>query len=201
MPQGLNETTARIRSGADEYMKLFRARRIIRNTLSLTRCCWSRSSSSFPASGWLSSFQSRSRAPLKRWPMPWTRLLPENMNSAFRSVATGEMGDLVRSFNHMAADLETSRHWRRRPRVTAANQAVEERRRELETIVETIPSGVVTLDGAGVVLQSNRAFAALMGPTTPLPGEHRVAFASRMRRISRRRHPPRASHGRCFYRG
>ena len=47
--------------------------------------------------------------------------------------------------------------------LTAANLAVEERRRELETIVETIPSGVVTLDGAGVVLQSNRAFAALMG--------------------------------------
>jgi hypothetical protein len=47
--------------------------------------------------------------------------------------------------------------------LTAANQAIEERRRELETIVETIPSGVVTLDGAGVVLQSNRAFAALMG--------------------------------------
>jgi len=33
----------------------------------------------------------------------------------------------------------------------------------LETIVETIPSGVVTLDGAGFVLQSNRAFAVLMG--------------------------------------
>jgi PAS domain S-box-containing protein len=41
--------------------------------------------------------------------------------------------------------------------------AIEERRRELETIVETIPSGVVTLDGAGTVLQSNRAFAALLG--------------------------------------
>jgi PAS domain S-box-containing protein len=47
--------------------------------------------------------------------------------------------------------------------LTAANQAIEERRRELETIVETIPSGVVTLDGAGTVLQSNRAFAALIG--------------------------------------
>jgi hypothetical protein len=47
--------------------------------------------------------------------------------------------------------------------LTAANLAIEERRRELETIVETIPSGVVTLDGAGFVLQSNRAFAALIG--------------------------------------
>jgi two-component system, NtrC family, nitrogen regulation sensor histidine kinase NtrY len=47
--------------------------------------------------------------------------------------------------------------------LTAANQAIEERRRELETIVETIPSGVVTLDGSGSVLQANHAFAALMG--------------------------------------
>jgi PAS domain S-box-containing protein len=80
-------------------------------------------------------------------------------------VATGEMGDLVRSFNHMAADLETSRQLAQtaQAQLTAANLAVEGRRRELETIVDTIPSGVVTLDGAGVVLKANRAFAALMG--------------------------------------
>ena len=107
------------------------------------------------------------------------------------------MGDLVRSFNHMAADLETSRQLAQtaQAQLTAANTAVEERRRELETIVETIPSGVVTLDAAGVVLQSNRAFAALMG----LQGrcfagreEHRIAVACRLRRRSGRRHSARA---------
>jgi PAS domain S-box-containing protein len=81
------------------------------------------------------------------------------------AIATGEMGDLVKAFNHMAADLEASRQLAESSsaQLTAANQAIEERRRELETIVETIPSGVVTLDGSGKVLQSNRAFAALMG--------------------------------------
>jgi hypothetical protein len=81
------------------------------------------------------------------------------------TIANGEMGDLVRSFNHMAADLEASRQLAESSsaQLTAANQAIERRRRELETIVETIPSGVVTLDGAGMVLLSNRAFAALMG--------------------------------------
>ena len=65
----------------------------------------------------------------------------------------------------MAADLEASRQLAETSsaQLTAANLAIEERRRELETIVETIPSGLVTLDGAGVVLQSNRAFAALLG--------------------------------------
>ncbi len=90
------------------------------------------------------------------------------------AMATGEMGDLVHSFNHMAGDLESSRHVAEsaKAQLTAANLAVEERRRELETIIETIPSGVVTLDSAGVVLQANRAFAALMGikKNAPQPG-------------------------------
>jgi PAS domain S-box-containing protein len=75
------------------------------------------------------------------------------------------MDDLVRAFNRMAADLDASRQLAESSsaQLTAANLAIEERRRELETIVETIPSGVVTLDGTGTVLQSNRAFAALMG--------------------------------------
>ena len=102
------------------------------------------------------------------------------------AVATGEMADLVRSFNHMAADLETSRQMAQsaQAQLSAANQAVEGRRRELETIVETIPSGVVTLDGAGVVLQANRAFAALMGlkENAALTGEKiRDPAARRMR--------------------
>jgi PAS domain S-box-containing protein len=80
-------------------------------------------------------------------------------------LSSGEMGDLVRAFNHMAADLDTSRQLAEssQTQLTEANLAIEERRRELETIVETIPSGVVTLDAAGAVLQSNRAFCALMG--------------------------------------
>ena len=80
-------------------------------------------------------------------------------------VTTGEMAELVRSFNHMAADLDASRKLAETSsaQLTAANQSIEERRRELETILETIPSGVVTLDAAGNVLQANRAFAVLMG--------------------------------------
>jgi hypothetical protein len=85
------------------------------------------------------------------------------------------MADLVRSFNHMAADLETSRQMAETSsaQLTAANLAIEQRRRELEIILETIPSGVVTLDSAHTVLQANRAFAAVMGlrGDTELRGE------------------------------
>jgi PAS domain S-box-containing protein len=79
--------------------------------------------------------------------------------------SSGEMADLVSAFNHMAQDLETSRHMAEssREQLSEANQALEERRRELETILETIPSGVVTLDRKGSILLANRAFAALTG--------------------------------------
>jgi PAS domain S-box-containing protein len=79
--------------------------------------------------------------------------------------SSGEMAELVRAFNHMAQDLETSRHMAEssREQLSAANQALEERRRELETILETIPSGVVTLDKNGAILLANRAFASLIG--------------------------------------
>jgi len=50
-----------------------------------------------------------------------------------------------------------------RQQLSAANQALEVRRRELETILETIPSGVVTLDKTGAILLANRAFSALIG--------------------------------------
>ncbi len=164
MPQGLNATTARIRSGVDEYWQLFRSRKKIRTTLSLTLLLVT--VFVFFSSVWLAVFLSKQiTRPVEALADAMNEIAAGKYEQRVAAIATGEMGDLVRSFNHMAADLETSRQLAQtaQAQLTAANTAVEERRRELETIVETIPSGVVTLDGAGVVLQSNRAFTALMG--------------------------------------
>jgi PAS domain S-box-containing protein len=174
MPKGLNETTARIRSGADEYLQLYRSRRVIRTTLSLTLLLVT--VFVFFSSVWLAVFLSKQiTRPVEALADAMDAISAGKYEQRVADVATGEMGDLVRSFNHMASDLETSRQLAQtaQAQLTAANLAVEERRRELETIVDTIPSGVVTLDGAGVVLQANRAFAALMGLrlNAPLAGE------------------------------
>ena len=48
--------------------------------------------------------------------------------------------------------------------LSAANRTLEERRGELETVLETIPSGVVTFDPQMRVLQANRAFQTLLTP-------------------------------------
>ncbi len=164
MPQGLSQTTARIRQGSNEYWRLGRSRKLIRSNFVLLLLVVT--VFVFFSSVWLAMFLSKQiTRPVAALADAMNEIAAGKYEERVELVATGEMGELVRSFNHMAADLETSRHRAETSsaQLTAANQAVEERRRELETIVETIPSGVVTLDGSGNVLQANRAFALLMG--------------------------------------
>jgi len=164
VPKGLSQTVTRIRSGADEYWQLFRKRNSIRTVFMLLLLVIT--VFVFFSSVWLARFLSKQiTQPVEALADAMDEIADGKYDHRVSLIATGEMGDLVRAFNHMAADLETSRSLAETSsaQLTAANQAIEERRRELETIVETIPSGVVTLDGSGTVLQSNRAFAALMG--------------------------------------
>ncbi|MGD0629174.1 MAG: ATP-binding protein [Terracidiphilus sp.] len=164
MPKGLSQTVVRIRSGADEYWQLFRSRNRIRTTFFLLLLLIT--VFVFFSSVWLALFLSKQiTRPVEALADAMDEIADGKYDHRVAVIASGEMGDLVRAFNHMAADLEASRSLAESSsaQLTAANQAIEERRRELETIVETIPGGVVTLDGSGTVLQSNRAFAALMG--------------------------------------
>jgi len=164
MPQGLSQTTARIRAGTDTYWKLFRTRNNIRTTFFLILLLIT--VFVFFSSVWLALFLSRQITnPVEALAVAMSEIATGKYDHRVLLPATGEMDELVRAFNHMAADLDTSRKLAETStaQLNAANLAIEERRRELETIVETIPSGVVTLDGTGTVLQSNRAFAALLG--------------------------------------
>jgi two-component system nitrogen regulation sensor histidine kinase NtrY len=164
MPQGLSQTATQIRANAAEYWQLFRTRHRLRDNFFLALLILT--SFVFFSSIWIAQLLSKQiTRPVEALADAMDEIADGKYEQRVAVVATGEMGDLVRAFNHMAADLEESRRLAdsSSAQLTAANQAIEERRRELETIVETIPSGVVTLDGAGVVLQSNRAFAALLG--------------------------------------
>lgn len=164
MPQGLSQTTTRIREGAAEYWDLFRSRNSIRATFFLMLLLIT--VVVFFSSVWLALFLSKQiTRPVEALADAMDEIAAGKYEHRVGLVSTGEMAELVRSFNHMAEDLEASRKLAETSssQLTAANQAIEERRRELEIILETIPSGVVTLDAAGVVLQSNRAFAVLIG--------------------------------------
>ena len=164
MPQGLSQPAMRIRSGSAAYWKLFHKRNQIRTILVLILLVIT--VLAFFLSVWVARFLSNQiTRPVEALAVAMAEIATGKYDHRVALAATGEMGELVRAFNRMAADLDASRQLAETSsaQLTAANLAIEERRRELETIVETIPSGVVTLDGAGTVLQSNRAFAALVG--------------------------------------
>jgi PAS domain S-box-containing protein len=163
MPTGLNAIVADLSTGTSQYWALYRQRRIIRMTyflllLMLTALV-------FFASSWLALNVSRQMTgPLEALADATVEIGKGHYSHRVTAEATAEMSELVRSFNHMAADLEQSRLLAETSarELSAANLAVEARRKELETILETIPSGVVTLDGSRRVVLGNRAFAELL---------------------------------------
>jgi two-component system, NtrC family, nitrogen regulation sensor histidine kinase NtrY len=79
--------------------------------------------------------------------------------------AQDEVGTLVRSFNEMTAQLADSR--KQIDQFTRnLQQAVEEldhRRILIETVLENIPTGVLSLDPTGTILRTNRAAREIFG--------------------------------------
>src|SRR5205823_307116 len=88
--------------------------------------------------------------------------------------AADELGELVESFNRMAGDLEATRQ-----QIVAssrdlkdANMALEQRRRHMETILESIPTGVLSLDAERRVTHVNVALQRIFGATRWQQGAH-----------------------------
>jgi len=88
--------------------------------------------------------------------------------------AADELGQLVSSFNSMAAELESSREKIEQSSRALAdtNTELEQRRRHIETILENIPTGVLSLDAERRVSHSNQALSRMFWPNggVPFPG-------------------------------
>jgi nitrogen fixation/metabolism regulation signal transduction histidine kinase len=74
-----------------------------------------------------------------------------NLSYRIHSPAIDELGTLVRAFNEMSAELE------------ASEAELERRRSFTEAILESIPSGVLSLSADRRVLRANRALAEMLG--------------------------------------
>ena len=76
-----------------------------------------------------------------------------------------EFGSLIEAFNRMAGDLSASRRKLERSAVDLErkHQDVEGRRRYVETILERIAAGVVSVDAAGRISTTNSAASRLLG--------------------------------------
>ena len=91
--------------------------------------------------------------------------------------ATDELGDLVQSFNRMAQDLQLSRSQVEASSrdLSAAIVELEQRRKHIETILESIPTGVLSLDSALQITHVNQALLRMLHSSADraaLPGGH-----------------------------
>lgn len=88
-----------------------------------------------------------------------------NLHFRVRTRATDELGILVRSFNEMTGQLAAGRSELEKSRnhLEQMNLQLDQRRRFTEAILESIPTGVISLSGKGVILGSNTAAGRLFG--------------------------------------
>jgi nitrogen fixation/metabolism regulation signal transduction histidine kinase len=165
MPYGMSATLAELRKAADQYWTLFRARRQVRSLymiLLLMITCLA-----LFCSSWLALHLSRQvTKPVEALADAMEFIAAGNYAHRVDESATEELGELVRSFNQMAADLEGSRAQVEASTalLSTANAALEARRGELETMLETIPNGVATLDRERRIVLANRALSEMMDP-------------------------------------
>ncbi|MBW4038972.1 MAG: HAMP domain-containing protein [Acidobacteria bacterium] len=165
IPSSISATSLRLRKSANAYWALFRQRRRIRNlytlylllitAVALFACCW------------LALYLSKQiTRPVESLADAMEAIASGDYAHRVGQSATEELGELVESFNAMAADLENAHSLAEQSsaKLSDLNQTLQARRTELETIIETIPSGVVTLSIDRFILLANRAFSEMLDP-------------------------------------
>jgi two-component system, NtrC family, nitrogen regulation sensor histidine kinase NtrY len=119
------------------------------------------------ATTWVALFLSkRVTVPIQALAKATQQISRGNLDYRITTKAHDELGVLVDSFNQMAGQLGRSRK-QIDDFTNSLQQAVEEierRRKLMETILENIPTGVLSLDSEGAVNRINSAAVAMFGP-------------------------------------
>jgi two-component system nitrogen regulation sensor histidine kinase NtrY len=165
IPSNINGKMQSIRASDRVYQALFRERRQVRNlymlllllmtSLALFACCW--------LALYLSKQVTR---PVESLADAMEAIAAGDYAHRVAASATEELGELVESFNAMAADLESARAAAEHSttQLSELNATLRAQRGELETLIETIPNGVVTLTSSLEIVMVNRAFSEMVDP-------------------------------------
>ncbi|HTZ84977.1 MAG TPA: ATP-binding protein [Candidatus Acidoferrales bacterium] len=165
LPRGFSETVRQVETSQQRYYNLARERRVVRRTymgllLLLTM-------SVLFVTTWLALFLSKIvTRPLSALAEATQAISRGQLDYRVDVSSADEIGDLVRSFNRMAEDLESSRRQIEASSrdLSAANAELDQRRRQIETILESIPTGVLSLDADRRVTHVNQAMLRMFHP-------------------------------------
>ena len=165
LPRGFSETVRQVETSQQRYYNLARERRVVRRTymgllLLLTM-------SVLFVTTWLALFLSKIvTRPLSALAEATQEISRGRLDYRVDVSSADEIGDLVRSFNRMAEDLESSRRQIEASSrdLSAANAELDQRRRQIETILESIPTGVLSLDADRRITHVNQAMLRIFHP-------------------------------------
>jgi two-component system nitrogen regulation sensor histidine kinase NtrY len=165
LPQKFSATVKQIEASQQRYLELAASRKLLRRTymgylLLLTVLV-------LFATTWLALFLSKLvTRPVAALAEATQEISRGRLDFRVEVHAADEIGDLVRSFNRMAEELEGSRRQIEASsrEINTANAALEQRRRHIETILESIPTGVVSLDATRRVTHVNHALLRMFHP-------------------------------------
>src|SRR6476646_8080210 len=168
LPAKFSETVQQVEASQKRYWDLAKERRLVRRTymsllLLLTVLV-------LFATTWLALFLSKLvTRPVVALAEATQEISRGRLDYRVEIRAADEIGDLVRSFNRMAEDLEISRRQIEASSrdLGAANAALEQRRRHIETILESIPTGVLSLDANRRITHLNHALLRMFHPVGP----------------------------------
>jgi len=169
-PFGMLATMAQLQKADDDYWTIHRSQRQVRNLYMLLLLLMT--TLALFACSWLALHLSKQvTRPMEALADAMEAIAAGNYAHRVGESATEELGELVRSFNHMAADLEQSRLAVETSnlQLSSANATLEARRSELETMLETIPNGVATLNTDRRIVLANRALTEMLDPGGQTP--------------------------------
>ncbi len=158
LPAKFADTVRQIQESQQRYFELARQRKLVRRTyigflMLLTVVV-------LFASTWLALFLSKLvNRPVAALAAGTEAISKGQLDYRVDIRATDELAELVQSFNSMAEQLESSRGQIEASsrELGIVNEALERRRRHIETILESIPTGVVSIDAARRVTLVNQA--------------------------------------------
>ncbi len=165
VPEGMTAHMLQLDKASQQYWTLFRLRHGIRRSYMLVLLMIT-SLALFVAS-WLALYLSKQvTRPVEALADAMAAIAVGNYDQRVEASATEELGDLVKSFNAMAGDLQSSRRLVEQStiQVFEANVELEARRHELDTMLQTVPNGIVMLDAERHIRVVNRAFCEMLDP-------------------------------------
>ncbi len=173
LPRAFSQTVRQVEDSQQRYFELAHERRLVRRTymgllLLLTMMV-------LFVTTWLALFLSKLvTRPLAALAEATQEISRGRFDYRIDVSAADEIGDLVRSFNRMAEELEASRRQIEASSRDAntASAELDHRRRQMETILESIPTGVLSLDSARCVTHANQALLRMFHPEGYAEGQH-----------------------------